>query len=156
MDPKNQKKNGLSKTWNNSSSTSPKSLLRSRLWVLRHIRLLKTLLERLRQSRFFRFPGSTKWVRMAFRHLKTSFIDFAKFFFLRRSKGKMWIFRPIRLLKTSLKRLWQIRFFWMPRMMKMKWNVLSTTWNIVSTHSPKSFIKTTRRQIRSPQGSWPT
>jgi hypothetical protein len=127
-----------------------------RLWVLRHICLLKTSLKRLRPSRFFRCPRSTKWVRMAFRLFKTSLHRLRQSRFLRRSKGKIWIFRPIRLLKTSLKRLWQIRFFWMPRIKKMNSHGIWTPWNIFSTTSPKSFIKTTRRQIKSPQGSSPT
>jgi hypothetical protein len=42
------------------------------LWILRAVRLLKTLLKRLRPSRFFRCLGFRKWVRIVFRHLQTS------------------------------------------------------------------------------------
>jgi hypothetical protein len=44
----------------------------------------------------------------------------------------------------------------MPRMQKMISLGLSTPWNIASSNSPKSHFRTSRRQIISFQGHFPT
>jgi hypothetical protein len=60
---------------NIASSTSPSRFLRrsdTRLWVARTIRLLQTLLKRLRLIRCFKCTRCRKWIPMVFRRLETS------------------------------------------------------------------------------------
>jgi hypothetical protein len=51
---------------------------------------------------------------MAFRHLHTSLHRLHQSRFLRRPKGRLWVFRAIRLLKTSLPRIRTNHFFECP------------------------------------------
>jgi hypothetical protein len=122
-----------------------------RLWILRHIRLHKISLKRFRPSRHFRCPGNTKWVRISLRHLETLLHRLHQSRFLRRPEGKLWVLRPIHPLKISLKRFRPFRFFWCPWRKKICSHGLSTPWNIASSTSPKSFFKTSRRQIMCSQ-----
>jgi hypothetical protein len=82
-----------------------------RLWVLRPIRLLKISPSRLRPNRFFECPECRKCFRIPYRHHETSLHWYHQRRILRRSKGKLWVLRIIRLLETSLKRLHPSRFF---------------------------------------------
>jgi hypothetical protein len=70
----------------------------------RAIRLLKISHKRHRPSRFFRCPGSRKWVPMDFLHLETSLRRFQQSRFILRPEGWLWVLRAIPLFKTSLKR----------------------------------------------------
>jgi hypothetical protein len=79
-----------------------------RLLVPRAIRLLKETLKKHRPSRFLGNPGCGKC--MDFGHLQTLY-RLLQNRFLRRPEGRLWVLRPIRLLKTSLKRLRPSRFF---------------------------------------------
>jgi hypothetical protein len=83
---------------------------KGRLCVLSTVRLLKTSLKRLRPSRFFRCPGSTKYVRMAFQHLETSLNRIHQSGFLRRPEGRLWVHRAIRLHKHHLTDFVQVVF----------------------------------------------
>jgi hypothetical protein len=84
--------NGLSTPWNFVSSTSTKLFLKlpeGKLWVLRVIRLLKTSLKQLHQSRFFRYSWCRKCLRMGFRHLETSLHLFKPKSFYKTSPGQV-------------------------------------------------------------------
>jgi hypothetical protein len=128
----------------------------ARLWVRRAIRLLRSSLKRLRPSRFFGCPGCRKWVRMAFGHLETSLHRLLQsLFFLRHPGGRIEFLWAIRLLKTSHTRILPSRFFnALSPEKEFAW--LLTTWNIASSIEPKSFFKTSRRQIMSCLGHSPT
>jgi hypothetical protein len=82
----------------------------SSLIVLRAFLLLKKSLLRIRQ-RVFWMPRIRKCVRMAFRHQETSLHRHHQRRILRRSKGRLWVLRSIRVLKTLLKRHHERRFF---------------------------------------------
>jgi hypothetical protein len=125
-----------------------------RLGFVRIIRLLDTSISRLRPIRFFRCPGCRKWVCNAFRRLKSSLHRLHHSRILWPPESRLWVLRAIRLLKSSLPRFVQVAFY-MPRMHKISSNGLSTPWNIASSNSLKSHLKTSRSQIMSSQGHSP-
>jgi hypothetical protein len=101
-------------------------------YVFRAIRLLKISLKRLRLSSFFRCPGCSKWVRIAFRHFHTSFHRLHQSYFLRLSEWILWDLTATVLLKTSLKRHHQSRFFWCSRC--RKWDRMAFRHLEISPH----------------------
>jgi hypothetical protein len=91
----------------------------------------------------------------ALRHLVTSRHRLHQSRFLRRPKGRLWVLRAIRLLKTSQETSSK-PLFSIPRMQKMSSHGLSTPWYITWSTSPKSVFKTSRRLIVSSKGHSPT
>jgi hypothetical protein len=140
-------------------STSPMSFFKTsdvRLWVLKVIRLIKTSFKRSRKCRFFRCTGCRITFHMAFQHLDTTLHLLKQSRLLRWPEGRLWVLRATHLLKSYLNDSVKVSFL-MPRIQNMISRVPLTPGNIASSTSPKSFFKTSRRQIMSSQGSskWP-
>jgi hypothetical protein len=89
-------------------------------------------------------PRCRKWISMAFRHLETSLHRFHKSRFLIRPGGRLWVHSAIRLLKRILSDFVKVAFS-MSMMQKIGSHGLSTSRNIASSNSPKSFFKPSRR-----------
>jgi hypothetical protein len=85
--------------------------------------------------RFFRCSESTKWVRMAFRHLETSIPRIQQCRFLRRQEIRFWALRAIRLFETTIPRhktwLRQLRpcriWPWIAKWVRMAFRHLETS-----------------------------
>jgi hypothetical protein len=90
---------------------------------------------------------------MAHRHLETSLHRLVQSRLLRRAEDIFWFLREFSYLK-QLKRLHESHFS-IPEMQKIITHGPSTPWNIVSSTSSKSSLKTCRRQILSSQGHSP-
>jgi hypothetical protein len=84
-----------------------------RLRVVRSIRLLKSWFKRRRLIRFFNAHDAENDL-VAFRHVETSLHRLQQCWYLRRSEGRLWVARDMRLLRISLTRLRPIRYFRCP------------------------------------------
>jgi hypothetical protein len=136
---------GLSTPWNIASSTLPKSFLRrrgGRLGVLRFLVQIVFWMQR------------CICVLLAFRHHETLVNSNHESRILRRSQGRLWVLRTIRLLKASLKQLHQSCFFRWPG--SRKWVRIAFRHLETSFHRfHQSFFKTSRRQIMCSKGNSP-
>jgi hypothetical protein len=133
-------------SWNITSSTSPKSFYKtcsrqimssqghSPTWNITFAISSKLL---------FECQECCKFVQMAFRHHETLLHPNHQSRILRRSEGRLWLLRTIRLRKISLNFV-HVAFY---DAQEMKLHCLSTPWIISSSTSPKSFFKMSRRQF---------